>query len=184
MRKIILTLDPASIDQAYSKIRQYQRELPDKLVRLRKMIAERVAWSASSGFRTATAGAVFGRLNGGKVKPEEPIIGSSVQVTVTHYGDLSVVFAEGDEAVFIEYGAGVYFNGSAGSSPHPWGSQFGYAIGTYGKGHGKRNVWGYSDGNGGIVLTHGTPAAMPLYNGLKEARAVLDELILEVFGDD
>lgn len=42
--------------------------------------------------------------------------------------------------LFIEFGAGIHYNGSAGSSPHPKGNEFGYTIGSYGKGLGKKII--------------------------------------------
>lgn len=80
-------------------------------------------------------------------------------------GDMSVTLRlQGEQAVFVEFGAGVYYNGAAGSSPHPYGVELGYTIGDYGWGFGQFDEWGYTDANGKYRLTHGTPAAMPLYN--------------------
>jgi hypothetical protein len=62
----------------------------------------------------------------------------------------------------VEFGAGVYHNGSVGSSPHPKGVELGYTIGSYGKGYGKGRAWGYYD-NGELRITRGTPAKMPMY---------------------
>ena len=181
MRTITFTLDPKSISRAIREVKDYAQEVEEKTKRLREMVAERIAWSASNGFRTAITGDIVGMLFEGKVYKTEPPP-NDVTVTVTHNGDVSIVFAEGQQAVFIEYGAGVYNNGAAGTSPHPWGAQFGYFIGSYGKGHGKRKVWGYVDDARGVVLTHGTPAAMPLFRGMTEAINVIDDLAREVFG--
>lgn len=170
---ITFSLDTASINRAIKEVERYRDELPQKLKRLREMMAERVAWSASRGFSNALVSDV--------IKGAEP--SSNVQVTVEHGDHVSIVFAEGEQAVFIEYGAGVYNNGAAGSSPHPWGPEFGYYIGGYGQGKGKRNAWGYYDDSGKVVITRGTPAAMPMYHGLEDAKRVIDDLILEVFGD-
>ena len=181
MRTITFTLDSSSIAKAIREVRDYAQEVEDNTKRLREMVAERIAWSASNGFRTAMVGDIVGVISGGKMyRAESPP--SDVSVTVTHNGNVSVIFADGKEAVFIEYGAGVYNNGAAGTSPHPWGAQFGYFIGSYGKGHGQRKVWGYRDGAGNIVLTRGTPAAMPMFRGMTEAISVIDDLAREVFG--
>ena len=79
-------------------------------------------------------------------------------------GDISVTLRlQGEQAVFVEFGAGVYYNGAAGSSPHPYGVELGYTIGDYGLGLGKNDTWEYVK-NGKYHITHGTPAAMPLYH--------------------
>lgn len=172
MKTISFALDKASIGKAISEIRQYADEVKQGTELLRQKVAERVGWSAAHGFSTALVGDV--------VRGAPPA--NDVHVTVEHGDSVSVVFAEGDQAVFIEYGAGVYNNGAAGSSPHPWGAQFGYYIGGYGQGKGKRQTWGYYDESGKLVLTHGTPAAMPMYNGLEDAKRVIEDLAREVFG--
>ena len=69
----------------------------------------------------------------------------------------------GRELLFIEFGAGVSFNTEAGSSPHKKGEEFGFTIGSYGKGYGSRKVWGYYNDNGDLVLTRGVKAEMPMY---------------------
>jgi len=181
-KKVIsFSLNAASIDRAIKELDDYIDDFQQKCNTLREKIAERIAWSASTGFRAAISGDIVGRVENGKLVKAEPLQ-SNVQVSVTHDGNISVVFAEGEEAVFIEYGAGVYNNGAAGSSPHPWGPENGYLIGTYGKGHGRKKTWGYQNENGEIILTHGTPAAMPMYRGMREAINAIDGLIREVFG--
>lgn len=67
---------------------------------------------------------------------------AEVQVSIDERENVSIVIAAGEDAVWVEFGAGVYHNGSAGSSPHPKGSELGFTIGGYGKGMGKRQTWG------------------------------------------
>lgn len=76
--------------------------------------------------------------------------------------------------MFIEFGAGVYYNGSAGASPHPKGQEFGFLIGSYGAGHGQQKVWGYYDETGELVMTHGVEATMPLF---KAEQKIIDEYV-------
>lgn len=71
---------------------------------------------------------------------------------------------QGAEVLFIEFGAGVHYNGSAGTSPHPLGIQNGFLIGSYGMGNGSKQVWGYYADGGELVLTRGTKATMPMYS--------------------
>lgn len=181
MKRITFELSTASIDKAIKELEAYKNDFANKVERVRQMVAERIQWSAQKGFSTAMLGDTYARLVNGKYQDEEPIIGSSVQVSVDHSNNLSVVWVDGEEAIFIEFGAGVYHNGVAGDSPHPWGIENGYGIGTYGKGYGTKMAWGYREGTD-IVLTHGTPAAMPMYNGAEEALRALDDIVKEVFG--
>lgn len=188
MKKITFTLDSRSISQAIKELEKYRDGLRNKCTELRKRVAEKIQWSAQNGFNTAMVSDTFLRVEGKNRSTEQPIVGSNVKVEVTHGDDVSIVFTEGEEAIFIEFGAGVYHNGAAGDSPNPWGIEMGYVIGAYPGEHGVpsygvRGSWGYKDGNG-VVITHGTPAAMPMYRGAEEAVRTIGELIREVFGND
>ena len=96
-------------------------------------------------------------------------------------GDKGVIVAGGN-AIWIEFGTGVRNNGSAGTSPHPKGSELGMAIGTYGKGHGADpNGWWYYD-EGEVKHTYGIKANMFMYKTALELQRVCPELAKEVFG--
>lgn len=173
-KRIRFSLSGSSIGKAIDELKAYEQSVHDKTRRLQELIAERVAWSASQGFSTSIASDIF---TGGEATH------GNVTVQVENNGNVSVVFASGDEAVFIEFGAGVYYNGAAGSSPHPKGAEFGFLIGEYGKKQGRKNVWALPGSTrDNPILTHGTPAAMPMYRGAQEARSVIMELAREVFG--
>lgn len=89
---------------------------------------------------------------------------------------------EGSEILFIEFGAGVSYNGSVGSSPHQKGAENGFLIGTYGMGHGSQKVWGYYADTGELVLTHGTKATMPMYEASLKIREEVVRIARDVFG--
>lgn len=173
-KTIRFSLSEASIDNAIDELDRYINDLGSKAEELAEKVAEHIKWSASSGFSNAIADDIF---RGG----ERP--NANVSVSVEKNGNVCIVLAQGSDAVFIEFGAGVYYNGSAGSSPHPEGSRMGFTIGEYGKGHGKQNIWALPGSTSDKpILTHGTPAAMPMYRGLQDALSVIDELAREVFG--
>lgn len=89
---------------------------------------------------------------------------------------------EGREVLFIEFGAGIFYNTEAGTSPHPKGAENGFLIGTYGEGHGVQKVWGYYAESGELVLTHGVKATMPMYSASLEIRNNVVQIAKEVFG--
>jgi hypothetical protein len=170
-RIIKVNLDTRSINGAIRLVEQYKRELTEKTELFRKRIADEIAREAASGF----ANAVFNDIvHTGYGKP-------NVTVTNKDDGAMSLVIANGKDAVWCEFGAGVYHNGSVGSSPHPKGAELGFTIGSYGKGYGKGNTWGYYDGES-LYLTHGTPAQMPMYNAVKTVCGRIEEIAREVFG--
>ena len=168
MKKISMTLDPHSVAMAIAEVENYRTELERKTELLREKIGTEIAWSASNGFSHAVVDDILGNPKW-----------ADVDVHVEPEGDMTVVFADGTDAVWVEFGAGVYHNGTVGASPHPEGARLGFTIGSFGK-NGRRNVWGFKE-DGELVLTHGTPAAMPMYNGVKEAVAHMAEIAREVF---
>lgn len=98
------------------------------------------------------------------------------------------IVAEGEDVCFIEFGAGVYYNGT---EPYPLPRPEGiYNIGEYvgvdgiAKGHGKQDAWWYTDSSGQSQYTHGTPAAMPLYHATKEMLDAVSQIANEVFNND
>lgn len=152
-------LDPASVQDAIKQVRDYRNKLDSKVKEFQEAVALEIGSLAETGFNGAGYDDVL--MEGTSVP--------NVTVEVQEREDKSIVVALGTEAVFAEFGAGVYYNGPAGSSPHPWGQQNLFLIGTYGKGYGARKVWGYYDppdkrDKEHLKLTHGTPASMPMYH--------------------
>lgn len=87
----------------------------------------------------------------------------------------------GEDILFIEFGAGVHYNGAAGTSPNPKGSELGYTIGSYGKGHGTQEFWYYKDDSGNYVRSYGTQATMPMYSASVEMIKQMKSVAREVF---
>lgn len=89
----------------------------------------------------------------------------------------------GKDVAFIEFGAGIHYNGSAGSSPNPKGSELGMTIGSYGKGYGANDFWYYYDVETGKgKRSQGTEAAMPMYYADQEIISKVEAIAKEVFG--
>ena len=166
-----ISLNAKSIDRAIKQVREYQESLSVKLERLRKRVADELAADMTTGFNGAEGEYI---LYEGYQVP-------SVSVTVKNEGDITLVIASGEEAVFIEFGAGVYYNPGGGRPDRPAGI---VAIGEYGKGYGKRKVWGYYDKSGELKLTHGTPASMPMYYAVQRIAPRIPQIAREVFGGD
>lgn len=169
-----ITIDifnPASIDAAVKEIRDYADWVKRKTDELRTRVAYFIAKDASAVFNTAVADDLIG---------EGAVIGS-VDVVVEDNGNMTLVIANGEDAVFMEFGAGVYYNGGVGSSPNPLGAALGYTIGSYGNGNGAKAVWGFKGDDGALHLTHGVPASMPLYRALQSVVNDIEQIAREVF---
>jgi len=161
----------ASIDAAVKEIRDYADWVKRKTDELRERVAYFIAKDASTVFNTAVA----------EDDLWEGAITGSVDVVVEDNGNMTLVIANGEDAVFMEFGAGVYYNGAVGSSPNPLGPALGFTIGSYGFGYGKKEVWGYTGDDGRLHLTHGTPASMPLYRALQSVVNDIEQIAREVF---
>ena len=170
-KKVIsFSLNSKSINETIKELEKYRQEFLKKVDIYRRRIADEIATNASLRFGNST---MEHTITGGTRKP-------NVNVSVDERGQISVVVADGEDAVFCEFGAGVYYNGSVGSSPNPYGNGLGLTIGSYGKGYGKAKAWGYYD-NGQLVITRGTPASMPMYNAVQDITKKAIEIAREVF---
>lgn len=169
-RVISFGLSVQDIDRAMKELADYKQDILKKTELLRERVAERLCVEAQSGFNGAV---VDDLVRGGQRFAQ-------VRVTVDNRGDMTVVIADGQDAVWIEFGAGVYHNGSPGSSPHPHGVELGMTIGGFGKGNGKKETWGYYE-EGTLKLTRGTPAVTPMARAVTTVCNEISEIAREVF---
>lgn len=169
---ISVSLSESGIEKAIQELLAYKQEIIRKTELLRQKVAARLADESRSGFN----GAIVDDLTG-KNSPRL----ADVNVSVDDLDNVSVVVAEGEDAVWVEFGAGVYHNGSVGSSPHPKGAELGFTIGGYGKGNGKKEIWGFYE-DGELRLTHGTPARMPMSQAMNTIINDIVSIAREVFG--
>lgn len=160
-----------------AQVERYEKGLEEKTERLRVKVARILRGLCSAGFNGSAYDDVS-RVENGKIIYEGMEV-PDVKVTIKQEGNVSIVIADGKEAVFAEFGAGVYYN--PGGSPNPLSPPGVVAIGTYGRGRGSRKVWGFYDEQGSLHLTHGTPASMPMYRAIQAVAQRLPELAREVF---
>jgi hypothetical protein len=163
-KKIIkMSLSVDSIDNAMSELKAFRDSLDRMKDKLLERLGEIGVKEASIRFTTA----MYDGVND-----------SSVSLESTNSG--YAIVAEGQAVAFIEFGAGVYHNtGEPYPDPRPEGI---VGIGEYGKGYGKRQAWGFKDDSGELVITHGNPAAMPMWYASEEMRSKIQKIAQEVFG--
>lgn len=168
-KKISISLSHKSIENAIKELNQYKEDLRRKNDEFVKRLAE-LGMPVINQNISAAAG--------------DSDKSHNTYIKVNSFGDYSqaTLIVEGRDILFIEFGAGVHFNGSAGSSPHPKGQEFGYTIGSYGKGHGKNDFWYYYADTGEAVRSYGTEATMPVYRASVEIIQNIRKIAKEVFG--
>ena len=159
---ITISLGSKSISKAIKEVKAYKKWIESKANELTRRLAEIGASEAKVRF----GGAQYDGVNDSVVKVEP--ITNGYQVVAT-----------GGAVFFIEFGAGVYYNGS---EPYPEPRPAGVSkIGEYGKGYGKRKAWGFYDESGELVVTHGNPAAMPMYHASRTIQQEVERIAREVF---
>ena len=172
MKTVKVPLSQCGIDTLLREIERYTVWLKERS----QVLLDRLA---QAGFEVASARFAKAAYDGTN--------DASVSLETRSEGVRAVV-AVGASVLFIEFGTGVTYPDN-----HPQAAELGMKRGEYGQGHGKQSSWGYygDPGTNGVVktkkdgstvvITHGNPANMPMYETVKELEAMLPELVKEVF---
>ena len=163
MAKVIkIDLSASGINDAIKELNAYRKSIEAKKDELLEKLGEIGVQEASIRFTTAMYDGV-----------------NDSSVTLESTADGYAIVAEGTAVAFIEFGSGVYHNPG---EPYPNARPDGIVgIGEYGKGYGKRQAWGFRDDTGEVVITHGNPAAMPMWYASEEMRSEIKRIAKEVF---
>lgn len=161
--------DGKSLDNAIKQIQEYKERLSNKC----EMFVHRLA---EVGIPIIDQNIALAAGDSDK--------GHNTYIKINSFGSYSQarLIVEGKDLLFIEFGAGVHYNGNLGGSPHPKGKEMGYTIGSYGKGQGKNDFWFYYADSGEAVMSHGTKSTMPVYKAGIEIRRQVLKIAREVFG--
>ena len=172
MKTVKVPLSQRGIDTLLREIESYTVWLKERS----QVLLDRLA---QAGFEVASARFAKAAYDGTN--------DASVSLETRGEGVRAVV-AVGASVLFIEFGTGVTYPDN-----HPQAAELGMKRGEYGQGHGKKSSWGYygDPGTNGVVkmkkdgstvvITHGNPANMPMYETVKELEAMLPDLVKEVF---
>ena len=134
--------------------------------------------------RLADEGYNITRVNLDSVPAEYDPGSVTVTVDSTAEGYLTYrasYYMEGHAAIFIEFGAGVFYNTGLGSSVHPKGVELGFEIGSWSFGPKGKGLAGNAGWFYGGRYTHGTPTYMPMYSGAQELAQKIQSIANEVF---
>lgn len=172
MKTVKVPLSAAGIETAIREVEKYKVWLRERSNLLLDRLADEGYQIASAKF----ARAVYDGTNDASVSVEQR--GTAARAVV----------AVGSSVLFIEFGTGVTYPDS-----HPEAADHGMTRGGYGQGKGSRSSWGYygDPGTHGqlkeklngstVVITHGNPANMSMYETVKELRERLPVIVKEVF---
>ena len=167
--KIKVELSTSSIDAAIKQLRDYRQRINEKMEEFVRILA-------NDGVVVA---------NASLASVEGDSTDASVGVEVNAEGNIvkAVIFLQGKDALFVEFGAGIYYNNG---DAHPLAAEFGYGVGTYPSKNGHNRAinpgyWWYKDDNGTLNLSLGTKAAKPMYEAAQNARNTAIMTAMSVF---
>ena len=87
------------------------------------------------------------------------------------------VTIRGKDIVFVEFGAGVYYNPNGNGNPLGEMVSFSTEIGSYGKGQGLNQYWFVAHN----LISCGTPAYMPIYRAILAVKPEIPTIVRKVF---
>lgn len=157
----VITVDPLSkksVADAIKELKRYKAWVIEKEALLRNRLAMIGATVASIQFSRAI-------YNGS----------ADVTVRIDNTGSVAVIYAEGKDVAFIEFGAGAKYGYG-----HPEAAKFGTGPGTYpdGKGHwNDPKGWWY----GNSQHSFGNPPAMAMYDAKERMVEQFTQIAREVF---
>lgn len=167
--KLSVELSVNSINKAISQIDKYKNDLINKVKILVGQLVQdgvevaRVQVSASQGDSTD----------------------AHVDYLIDSTGNIikASIFLQGSDALFIEFGAGIYYNNG---NAHPKASEFGYGVGTYPSEHPPNRAinpgyWWYKGEDENLHLSLGTEATMPIFKAGETVRNNLIQKAIENF---
>lgn len=168
MKKIKFSLSSSSVNNAIKELTEYKNGINDKC----QTFVSRLAKLGIPIIETQ-----INKAHG----DSDPTHKTRIELTQLMGFSQARLILDGKDILFIEFGAGVHYNGSAGSSPNPMGAKFGYTIGSYGEGRGKYDRWQYIAPTGEYVKSQGTQATMPMYEADKEIIRNIKTIAKQVF---
>ena len=167
----INALSLTSIEKAIADIEAFKKKLKRLEEELPKALAEFGQAYAQSAYDTNIYNVFW----------DNSFDTPNITVTTEQVDHGYRVRADGQEVCFVEFGAGVFFNGSgAYEGELPEGI---VGIGEYGYGLGKNDLWAFEDTSGKRQVTHGTPASNTMYYTGEEIRRRVEETARRILND-
>lgn len=166
-------LDSRSIEAAIKQIEEYEKSFDAKC----KLLLDRLV---------NEVGAKVVKENlGGEGDSDKNITVRPETIESTPGSIVVELRARGRHIAFIEFGAGITFNGEVGSAAYPRAKELGFTIGSYsdfagtGYSQGQFEYWWY---NG--KRSYGTESTAPVYKAAEAMRQEVARIAIEVFGKE
>lgn len=156
---------PGSINEAIKALKTYKQKVYEKLERLTQVLADNGVVVAKSW---------LGATQGDSLQ-------AKVGLEIDNDGNIcrAIIHLSGKDALFVEFGAGFYYN----STDPPHAEEFGYGVGTYNPSSDNAwnpDGWYYWTGTERIH-SYGTEGTYPLYHAAENIRNNCIIKALEIF---
>ena len=171
MKKIKVKLSLASLEEAQRQLKEYQESINKKLEQFVRVLAN--------------DGVSVVRAQLAQMEGDSNYDGFGAEVDAN--GDIvkAYVYLHGHDAIFIEFGAGIYYNNG---NNHPLAAELGYSIGSYPSESGYNRAinpgyWWYKNEYGHLSLSLGTKSVRPVYEAAQNVRNTAIMKAISVFRD-
>lgn len=167
-KRIEMSLNEKSINEAIQKINEYATEFDNKcklFVSKLSNLGLNVVRMTMESIPYEDKGSYYTELF---IVSDASIKGAKIQLS-------------GEKVLFVEFGAGVTYS----NPQHPKATENGMGVGTYPnqKYAWSMNGWWYTDESGKSEHSYGNPAYMPMYKAYEEMVANIVSIAREVFGN-
>jgi hypothetical protein len=159
--KFKINLNPREIDRLIKDIKQYKRELTEKVNLLIGELTDYGVEVAKAQVRE------LGAWYTGELE-------SSIEGYFSPSVGVGIIKAGAPYAVYVEFGTGVVGK----SQPHPSPDDWRYDINE----HGESGWWYFNDNTGRMQWTKGMPSRPFMYNTARELENACERIAREVFG--
>lgn len=161
-------LSVSGLERIIKELEDYKQSLNDKIT----LLVEKLADIGIPVIETKIA-----QAQGDSDKSHS----TEINVVSTPESTRATLVLKGEDILFIEFPTGIYYNNGVN---HPKAAEFGYGVGTYGKGRGLNpGYWWYKSDDGKAHFSIGTECTMPMYSASLEIIRNIELVVNEVFGN-
>lgn len=163
-KEITIRMSTASINDAIKELRRIKEDFERKLDLFVRMLANDGVQIALMEIRSAVADTHNADIEL-TIDSKQDIVSATIQMF-------------GEDRLFIEFGAGFYYN----PADPPHASQYNMGVGTFpGQTHAFDIGWWYTDKDGKSRYTHGTQATSPMLHASNNYRNNAILMALQLF---
>lgn len=161
--------DKTSVDNAILELKSFNSGIKRRANILCETVAAMIADEIENNLSGIEMSDDIKNIGDHTTTPVFPILGSEVSG--------STVIIKGVEVVFVEFGAGIYYNPNGQTNPLASRVSFETEIGSFGAGNGSKKYWFIAHN----LISCGSPAYMPIYRAIEMVKPQIPTLARIIF---